>query len=238
MQMSGRFLLVLGVVSTILMPFLAHPVSGQSEWQMVNQRSSPYKFGSCQPGFGVAFWTLWKLTNENDPINDWYMLILRQQSLPGVQWCPGSTWYWQKNVNQVALNVFHGGTWITEHSPTTTLGDSSVGVSLGLSGGGGSAPGGDVGVSYSYSLPDVKIKDYSNYPLRWVEWHHVRNGGDVDRLSYIIEPGVVFKVNLSVCNSALLYFQVEFTSYGAWAGYGYIEGPIKLNPTLSNGYPC
>jgi len=163
--------------------------SATSSWKVVATRAN-----SFEDTVGSLFIKTQysKLDPSPDGKYDYYMVQMDNQSVPHRGWSTiglGS-----------ALNVKWGNNAdkrleLEDYGPTTTNGSSSVAVDLGVSI--GDVPGQSFGRSWSYSIPDVRVLDYSNYREGIASWNHVFTANtDAALNTYNVKPGATARVPL------------------------------------------
>ena len=108
---------------------------------------------------------------------------------------------------------------IMYYAPTTTEGATTVGINLSVSTDGVVS----AGVSWSYSIADVKVYDRSNEGTHLFSiWHDVNEGRPVGSSSYYVEPGKLVRVD---CNAD--------TKTGNYYGNDYYE--VGFGKTVTSG---
>lgn len=135
----------------------------------------------------------YKLYNDGSGTYDWYNVHVRQQSVPGeLLWNSG--WKTADMYTWVDANYYRSGYFLSDYSPTTTSGASTVTVSVGVTAG---TDGAQVSASqsWSYTIPDVVVYDQSDYSQELAKWwHNVDEGKAVGSNTYQIEPGATVRV--------------------------------------------
>jgi hypothetical protein len=134
---------------------------------------------------------IYKVENDGNPNYDWYVMQVDFQIIPG-QFLFGNGW---KNADaEMRLSVNScagsGGYYcIFDYSPTTTIGTSTVGVSI-TAGFSGLDPTLTVTLSWYYSVSDVVIRDRSDILNNRVDWwHDINENANVGSYVYYMKPG-------------------------------------------------
>ena len=110
-----------------------------------------------------------------------------------------------------------GITYIIEYGPTTTYGSTTVGFTVGITI--SESPGVNLGVSIEYSIPDVRVLDWTSLNTKSAWWIHdmVPTGGFVyNRVNdnvYTSQPGIVIRAAQGDCFTLNIGYQ---TSFGHW----------------------
>lgn len=132
---------------------------------------------------------IYKVKADGSATFDWYLYRIRMQVVPG--WLEyGSFW---RTADVFAYHkVYNPGAyrWLVDYQPTTTYGTSTteVAVSFQISW----PPGLAIGVSWSYSIPDVVVRDCGDlvdHVAYW--WHDVDEKKGVGAYTLLLEPGFV-----------------------------------------------
>ncbi len=134
----------------------------------------------------------YKLLNDKSTEYDWYNAHIRQQSVPGKElW--DSNWRTADMYTRIKANYYNSNGFLSDYAPTTTLGTTTVGVSIGVSAG---EDGAQVSVSqsWSYTIPDVRVYDESDYSQELAKWRHdIAEDKAVGSNTYQIEPGATLR---------------------------------------------
>jgi hypothetical protein len=148
---------------------------------------------------------IYKLMNDHVADYDWYLYRVEVQSVAGKiayssPWVTDYTWAHHL--------VAEGGAdrWLDDYDPTTTYGMAAVDVSF--------WPNFD---PWSYSIKDVMVLDYSDYPEQTAYWQHdIDQRKAVAQTSYLSEPG--FEVMTTQDNPPLVdaWYQVRFAKPFLW----------------------
>lgn len=137
----------------------------------------------------------YKLYNDNSSTYDWYDIRCRHQSVPGISkgwsgsWCTADMYTW------IDADYYRSHYFLSDYGPTTTSGQTTVGVTVGVSAGEKGASV-SASLSWSYSVPDVFIYDQSDFYeelAKW--WHDVDEGKAVGENTYMCEPGACIRVS-------------------------------------------
>jgi len=122
----------------------------------------------------------------------WYDVHVRQQSVPGKKlW--NSDWRTADMYTWIDADYYNSGGFLSDYAPTTTSGTTTVGVSIGV------AVGDDetqvsASQSWSYTIPDVRVYDESDYFQELAKWRHdIAEDKAVGSNTYQIEPGATLR---------------------------------------------
>lgn len=169
--------------------------------------------------------TICKLMNDGTSSYDWYFYGNVPQGNPGirVQSVPGTVAYGSSWVTAHIYSNFYvkyTGTnrWLYDYDPTTTDGYSSSGVSASVS-----VSGPSYTLSYSYSIPYIKVEDYSDFSTHMARWRHDFNEMNDDEttseLSYLARPAFVVKTTQDSTSYVDADFAVRFGYEFLWWSY-------------------
>ncbi|WP_297073749.1 hypothetical protein [Thermococcus sp.] len=134
----------------------------------------------------------YKLMNDGSSQYDWYDVHVRQQSIPGKElgW---SDWRTARMYTWIKANYYNPNCFLSDYSPTTTSGTTTVGVSIGVSVGDDGAQV-SASQSWSYTIPDVQVYDESDYSQELAKWvHKIAPDKAVGMATYQIEPGATLR---------------------------------------------
>jgi hypothetical protein len=149
---------------------------------------------------------IYKLMGDGVPDYDWYLYRVELRSVPGriaysSSWVNDCTWAHQQ--------VFKGGAdrWLDDCAPTTTYGATAVDVSLGPM----------FPRTWTYSIRDVVVLDYSDYSEYSASWQHdIDQGKPVATNAYLAEPGFVVKTTQDSSCFVDAWYQVRFARPFLW----------------------
>ncbi len=112
--------------------------------------------------------------------------------MPGEElWSSG--WKTADMYTWIDADYYQSNYFLSDYSPTTTSGATTVGVSIGVSAGEGGAQV-SASQSWSYTISDVVVHDQSDYSQELAKWwHDVNEGKAVGSDTYQIEPGATIR---------------------------------------------
>lgn len=184
-------------------------MSSGSYWELVHVRT--YSSVNEYEHYGRMNITLqtFKLMDDVFPNDVYYYTRITKQMVPGdIIW--ESEWFndysWIRC--DVDAHYFGAGQELIDYAPTTTIGYSSVSVSVG-----GGIPGGIYGSeTWAYSVEDVRVYDYGDMGIENAEWrHNIDQDKDVGHHTYKMEPGLCWRVPENHYFAAITpYFKVRF----------------------------
>ena len=170
----------------------AEPLSSGAYWSYRSQLD--FTSGDDWKPYGrLNIRTLhYQLMNDGSSQYDWYNVHVRQQSVPGKElW--NSEWRTSDMYTWIDADYYNPKGFLSDYAPTTTSGTTTVGVSIGVS----------VGVkeaqvsafqSWSYTIPDVRVYDESDYSQELAKWRHdIAEDKAVGSNTYQIEPGATLR---------------------------------------------
>ncbi len=132
------------------------------------------------------------MMNDMNPFYNWFVYRFVIQTEPGdLYWKNG--WRNSDLWNSIDVEAYNPPSHLSDYNPTTTSGVSTVSVSVSASV--SDDPEVSVGMSWSYSLPDVVVHDLSSFSrgiASW--WHDIDQSKFVGEDSYKIEPGAMIRV--------------------------------------------
>jgi hypothetical protein len=133
---------------------------------------------------------IYKVENDGNTNYDWYVVQVDFQIIPG-KFLYGNKWLSADAVIKLTLSYCPSyiNYCIFDYSPTTTVGASTVGVSI-TAGFSGLNPTLSITLSWYYSVADVVVWDYSdmrNNKVHW--WHNINERKDVGKYVYYMKPG-------------------------------------------------
>lgn len=140
---------------------------------------------------------------DQDDDQDFYSLRIVQQTIPGKAVnkfvypdCEGSEYRMSRLLVRADLDYF--GQQLYAYGPTTTSGETVATVNIGISVGEG---GSSVSLSkeWSFAVPFIRIRDYSDLALDWAEWEFDFDGDqDPANTTFLTEPGVTVSTGNNV----------------------------------------
>lgn len=162
--------------------------------------------------------TYHKILGDNDPNRDYYVVHYRFEADP---YNNNS-----KNTMDISCDVDkdYANQKLFSYYPQTTAGTTTVGADLGASlevSGSGFSAGVNVGVNWSYSFPDVVVRNGSNLGSNFFHvWHDINECTNSGYDTIMVEPGIVIRVdsNLGECHNEDVY-KTQFCKvviHGAW----------------------
>jgi hypothetical protein len=135
------------------------------------------------------------MMEDLNPTYNWFTYHFVIQTEPGdLRWKNG--WRNADLWNSIDVDAYDPPSHLSDYGPTTTVGASTISVSISASA--SDNPGVSVGMSWAYSLPDVVVHDLSSLSRGLASWWHDIDeskfvGGD----SYKIQPGAMIRVSQS-----------------------------------------
>jgi hypothetical protein len=210
------------LLSFLMLPLI--PASAQEpQWALFDTRNPPAILLSCPQGRYIGGWTIFRLPNDGSTVFDWFMVTSFLSSQPGV-WnnvCAGSDWRNSKHAlfMQITTTQQPGTTYIIEYGPTTTYGGTTLGFTVGATI--SSSPGVNLGLYIEYSIPDVRVLDWTSLEIRNAWWIHdmvpqgVLTYNRVNDNVYTTKPGIVIRAAQGDCLTLNIGYQ---TSFGHWTG--------------------
>lgn len=169
--------------------------------------------------------TLYYLIPESNSSYDYYSARYTTQMVPN----SGSynSGLDVKSVNSNGILMGYG--------PYSTSGTSTVGISLGYTSGtqGVSLTG---TLSWSYSIPDVTVMDYTSFGTNTLDIRHdVSENRNVGTTSYTVEPGKIMKISTSTNNgdySGTDTYKAQFCKHGILGYNSYNDFSTQLDVTI------
>ncbi len=218
--MSSRRFLV-GIILIVMFGLaIGGPVQAVApEWKSVATRNPPLVVNWCSYGKFMVGWNILKLQNDASTTFDWFMVIVNFNSVPGVRAC-GSGYYHSKQYEKGWISAYSSGSYITEYGPTTTSGTATVAFTLGVSI--SASPGVNLGVTFGWSVPDIRVLDRSNLAIRQAAWYHdmVPSAGNYPKISdnsLYTQPAFVVRAQETDCLYIALRHQMA-VGYWHWEG--------------------
>lgn len=169
---------------------------------------------------------------------DWYFYEVRTQTVPG-RIAYGSNWRtshtWAKHT------VWSAGTnrWLVDYNPTTTSGQTTVGVSLSAAAG-PQGPSAGYSISWSYTISDVQVLDESDFSVHRAYWRHeIAEDKNVGMYTYMSEPGFVVKTKQNLWSFVDGWYKVSWGQpVWLWWEYKDFESSILyLDAQMSGDVP-
>gem|GEM_PF-2287602 len=172
----------------------------------------------------------YRLYNDNSGTYDWYDIHVRQQSVPGEElWSSG--WKTADMYTWIDADYYQSNYFLSDYSPTTTSGATTVSVSIGVSAGEGGAQV-SASHSWSYTISDVVVHDQSDYSQELAKWwHDVNEGKAVGSDTYQIEPGATIRVSNGDPMDWREHYGVRYGKYTIYCG-----GHTPLRVGWNSGY--
>lgn len=172
---------------------------------------------------------IYKLKSDGVSTYDWYFYEIRTQTVPGKvaygsNWRTADTWAWHYIVpapRQYPPDYVVRKRWLVDYGPTTTVGMTTVTVTLEAAAG---PEGPEVVYSYSwsYTIPDVKVhdlSDYSEHEANW--WHDIDESKNVGKDTYQSKPGFAVKTKQNYQIFVDAKYEVQFAKPTWWGGWGF-----------------
>ena len=180
---------------------------------------------------------IYNLWDDGTPSHDWYFYQVRLQAVPGVIAYP-SIWGYRNEHTWARHQIPYGGwsRWLVDYDPTTTSGTSTTGVSL-TAAAGTSGPSVGFTWSWSYSIADVVVLDYSDYSTHTAYWQH-----DIDHWSptvgehtYQSKPGFVVKTSPQSASFIDAWYKVKFVKPLGW---WLLSKTLESSKLMLDAYIC
>ncbi len=132
------------------------------------------------------------LIDDGSSQYDWYDVHVRQQSVPGKElWNSG--WRTADMYTWIDADYYNPNGFLSDYEPTTTSGTTTVDVAIGIPAGERGAEG-SAPQSWSYTLPNVRVYDESDYSQELAKWRHdIAEDKAVGAHTYQIEPGATLR---------------------------------------------
>ncbi|NOZ88420.1 MAG: hypothetical protein GXO15_00655 [Crenarchaeota archaeon] len=135
--------------------------------------------------------------NDINPNYHWRYYRFKSQIIPGAI-LYNSGWRNAAIVSEIDVDYYTPLGFLSDYDPTTTAGTTSVSVTLSVSASGdrdGISPGVSLAVSWTYSIPDVVVRDLSDFSQEMAKWiHYINPAALVGVSTYLAEPGAIFRL--------------------------------------------
>lgn len=192
--------------------------------------------------------TICKLMNDGNPNYDWYfysnnaqnMQGIRIQTVPG-KVCYGSDW---ETAHTYAKHVVYNPSslrrWLVDYDPTTTNGYNSATATAVVSV--TSEGSGSMGysISYTYSIPYIKVIDYSDFAVNRAYWEHDFNEkndpvGAPSDSTYLARPAFIVKTVQNEWSYVDAWYSVMWGHpvLLGWEYQTFQAGPLYLDAYMS-----
>jgi len=163
---------------------------GESSGSLLGELSYSWEF----PPYGIlSVHDRLYMMGESNPTYNWFVYHFVVQTEPGdLYWKNG--WRNADLWNSIDVDAYNPPSHLSDYNPTTTVGTSAVSVSVSASV--SDSPEVSVGMSWSYSVPDVVVHDLSSFSREldsW--WHDIDESKFVGKDSYKIQPGAMIRVS-------------------------------------------
>jgi len=138
-----------------------------------------------------------KLMDDGVSNYEWYFYEIRLQTVPGIV-SYGSNWETAETYAKHIVYSAGSARWLVDYGPTTTSGETTVTVSVSAGGGPFGGPSAAFSTSWSYSVPYVKVLDYSDFMLHRAYWKHDFDEqwdpeGSPSDTTYYVKPSFVVR---------------------------------------------
>jgi hypothetical protein len=228
---TALVLLTAVLMLTLFQPVTIASPAGYLLWKrdvLINITQSPYGGYNCLV-------SMYKLMDDGVENYDWFYYFLSIQTVPGRvkygnEWCTDKHNAWQRLWWYGTPNED-----IVDYGPTTTSGTTGQSITFTVGATmtkGGPAIGASVGVTISYSISDVIVRDHSdiNPSEDRVEWEHeLTDFAEVSKNTYLAKPAFVVKDDGAYCFCDGKYNVTFCRQCTAWI---YISGlPIPVTWT-------
>ncbi len=132
----------------------------------------------------------------------------------------------------IDADYYNNNNMLSDYDPTTTVGATTVGVTIGASV--SSSEGGSntvtVNLSWSYTVSDVIIHDMSDFYQELAKWwHDIDETKFVGSNTYMIEPGAVVRVPNNNIASRIEHYGVKYGHQVLWWWEFTTEGFVEFH---------
>lgn len=201
--------------------------TGEPYWVQISQADWSSGNNWCPYGELNVRTLYYKLMNDYSDQYDWYAIHVRQQSVPGILSC-SSDYKTSDMYTWIDADYYNSNNMLSDYDPTTTVGATTVGVTLGVTVSSDNSATITVSLSWSYTVPDVIIHDRSDFNQELAKWwHDIDETKPVGSNTYMIEPGAVIRVLNNNVASRVEHYGVKYGHQVLWwwefTTEGYVE---------------
>ncbi len=226
-ELARRFILIIPILLVFISIIIhAFPVSStdDAQWVIVKTKVEDYFCDSDKGKLSVHI-IIYKLANDNNDYYDWYMIQTLAQIIPG-QLLSGNGWKSADFKAKYYIQYYYSNHKLVGYAPTTTTSTRTVGWSVGLN----LATIGEELVplplpdyAESYSIPEVVIRDKSNFKEHKVHlWFDIDEEKDSGSYTYLCRHMFIVRVPQDHSLMIGAYFDVQFMKfipYQGWASW-------------------
>jgi hypothetical protein len=215
------------------MPFNNIYVQAQnSQWYLIKVINQKIYDSQTYPGRTYLFVDIFKLYNDGNTLQDWYMIKIRIQMVPGRIAYGAGSWLNDYCKHRHYVSQYSSQTVLVAYTPTTTVGSTTVGweINIGIGAIGRiPVPLPQVGWVFVQTSTDVKIYDSSDFSVNITDWLFKFNPrSDPGAYTFLTESAYIIMVPEGAIFFILMYYEVQFVDI-VWGTKGFGNGYIIIS---------